>query len=349
MEIWLSVIIPVYNCEKYVKKAVDSILKQDTAGVEIIIVDDGSTDNSYSICKQLAGDNSQIKVFHSENRGVSHARNLGMSRAAGEWIAFLDADDYFLDSAIDVMKKYASTKENIIVFSYRKSTDETKSLAAKEEKVVLNREEAINALLDFTRCRQLLPSDMILQYSLLTSCWGKLYRKSFADASGAAFQETLTLSEDMCFNLTLFKKAPGVLVVNYDVYCYYNNPESVTHSFSEKKFIGREKLVAYLGHVNDIPPECEASKQKYILVTILELAEKIGTAKNAGLKKRYISLLKTDSVAKCVNSNKIDKPLSAGKKQNFYYNIQFWLIKHRMYNLIPLLGYMYAKVRGQKV
>lgn len=91
MEPWLSIVIPVYNAGKYIKRAIDSIINQNINGVEIIVVDDGSTDNSYTICEQIAGICNQVKLIHSENKGVSHARNVGMSSRKSRCI-FYDTD-----------------------------------------------------------------------------------------------------------------------------------------------------------------------------------------------------------------------------------------------------------------
>ncbi len=93
----------------------------------------------------------------------------------------------------------------------------------------------------------LLPTGMGEKYSVFTSCWAKMYRKSVIDTNEIQFQESLTLSEDMCFNLMYFKKIQNVLIVNKEVYNYSDNPESVTHSFSEKKFLGRKELNSIFG------------------------------------------------------------------------------------------------------
>ena len=98
---FFSVIIPAYNCEKYIADAVKSVCRQPVKDMEIIIVDDGSTDSTGEICARLAGENRQITVIHQENRGASAARNAGIRKASGEYILFLDADDAYVDHAVD--------------------------------------------------------------------------------------------------------------------------------------------------------------------------------------------------------------------------------------------------------
>ena len=98
---FFSVIIPAYNCEKYIADAVKSVCRQPVKDMEIIIVDDGSTDSTGEICARLAGESRQITVIHQENRGASAARNAGIRKASGEYILFLDADDAYVDHAVD--------------------------------------------------------------------------------------------------------------------------------------------------------------------------------------------------------------------------------------------------------
>ena len=291
MKNWLSFIIPVYNGKKYITQAVESILNQAETGIEIVIIDDGSTDDSYLVCKELADKYNSIKLIHSENKGVSHARNLGVSKADAEWISFLDADDYLLESAVSEMKKFSTVKEDVVIFNYKRGSNKAEF---NEEKKSITNSEAINILLDFAGYRMLLPTGMGEKYSVFTSCWAKMYRKSVIDTNEIQFQESLTLSEDMCFNLMYFKKIQNVLIVNKEVYNYSDNPESVTHSFSEKKFLGRKELIVYLDGVHDIPNECESAKQKYIVLTAIQLADKIAATKNKKLRKAYISFLEME-------------------------------------------------------
>ena len=94
MEDLISVIVPVYNVEKYLNKCIDSIINQTYKNLEIILVDDGSQDSSGKICDEYTKKDNRIKVIHKENGGVSSARNIGLNNATGEWIAFIDADDW---------------------------------------------------------------------------------------------------------------------------------------------------------------------------------------------------------------------------------------------------------------
>ena len=95
-KIILSVIIPVYNVEKYLRKCVDSVLAQDIADMEVILIDDGSPDNSGAICDEYAEKDTRVKVIHKENGGAATARNVGLDIARGKYITFVDSDDYLL-------------------------------------------------------------------------------------------------------------------------------------------------------------------------------------------------------------------------------------------------------------
>lgn len=99
----ISVIVPVYNAEKYLHRCIDSILAQTFTDFELLLIDDGSKDKSGAICDEYADKDSRVRVFHKENGGVSSARNAGLDNVRGEWVAFLDADDYFLSNGLEIL------------------------------------------------------------------------------------------------------------------------------------------------------------------------------------------------------------------------------------------------------
>ncbi|EHZ61025.1 glycosyl transferase 2 family protein [Streptococcus pneumoniae GA47210] len=110
MEDLISIVVPVYNVEKYLKKSIESILNQTYQNIEILLVDDGSTDSSGKICESFSKVDPRIRVFHKENGGLSDARNFGIEQMKGQYVAFIDSDDYI--SKDYVWKLYSSIKNN---------------------------------------------------------------------------------------------------------------------------------------------------------------------------------------------------------------------------------------------
>lgn len=108
MHVMISVIVPVFNTENYLKKCIDSILQQTYQDIELIIVDDGSTDNSFFICKEYERKDRRVKVIHKENGGQGSARNVGLDVCKGEYIIFVDSDDYILPDMFQILIKNAT-------------------------------------------------------------------------------------------------------------------------------------------------------------------------------------------------------------------------------------------------
>ena len=127
----ISVIIPVYNVEKYLKRCMDSVLKQTYSNIEIIIVDDGSTDTSGSLCDEYWKKDSRITVFHKENGGLSSARNFGLERVSGNYVCFIDSDDFIHENYISFM--YDKIIKNDADICYCKSTKFTDDVQIKNE------------------------------------------------------------------------------------------------------------------------------------------------------------------------------------------------------------------------
>ena len=129
----VSVIVPVYNVEKYLRRCIDSIVRQSYSNLEILLVDDGSQDASLSICKEYETKDSRIRVFHKENEGLGLARNYGIERATGEYITFVDSDDYLTLDAIEFMlKKAIVTDADVVIAShYYKNEEQEVRLAER--------------------------------------------------------------------------------------------------------------------------------------------------------------------------------------------------------------------------
>ena len=105
----ISIIVPVYNAEQYLRRCIDSILNQSFTDFELILIDDGSKDKSSDICDEYAAKDSRVRIFHKENGGVSSARNVGLDNSCGEWVAFVDADDEIEDGYLNIRKSFENS------------------------------------------------------------------------------------------------------------------------------------------------------------------------------------------------------------------------------------------------
>lgn len=214
----ISVIVPVYNTEKYIRKCIESILRQTFTDFELILVDDGSTDNSGAICDEYAEKDNRVRAFHQENRGVCSARNKGLDNAKGTYVAFVDSDDYIRDIGLEFLLN------DIINYNADISCS-----APGRKKVSF--EESV--------CRIWKGTDA-LKKSLndngnTRSVCRKLYRKSFID--NIRFEEGRSIHEDGFFMFLCFMKQPVVVLRNIAMYHYTANPDSASHAeFSEKFF-----------------------------------------------------------------------------------------------------------------
>ncbi len=182
-----SVIIPVYNAEKTLKRCLDSILKQGCEDAEIILVNDGSPDNSGEICEDYAGRNSCIKYFTKENEGASATRNFGMSKATGKYILFVDSDDYVTENYFQVLDRAVNEKGDADLIMFGLGIDGTEKTTVADEFAFSSEPELSDKV-----------SDMLgkgLMYSLCT----KMFKRSLIEEYGLSMLTDISISEDMNF------------------------------------------------------------------------------------------------------------------------------------------------------
>lgn len=211
----ISIILPVYNTEQYVKKCITSIKEQTYKDWELIIIDNGSTDKSYAFCREEAKEDSRIKVFHQyQNKGVSMARNLGLERASGEFLTFIDADDWILpDYLEELLREQEKTGADMVVCSYRKVTEEDRNA---DRGVAGEKEETL----------QLYSKEEYFKYCLLegnTHCWGVLYRAKRVE--GIYFPSKITIGEDLLYLISTAVQMDKIAVSRYSGYQYFINPK----------------------------------------------------------------------------------------------------------------------------
>lgn len=216
----VSIIIPMFNAEEYLEEAIESALSQTLDDLEIIMVDDLSTDNTLVIASRYAKQNNKIKLIKlSENKGVSTARNVGMDIAGGEFIFFLDSDDMIPPNAIEIMYK-AAVEQNVNIVSgiYERFDSKGRTL--------------INFFNQFPNLQEQGPINIFETPELFYSvyCWGKLLRHEFI--KNVRFVEEISFAEDHIFTAEIFLKSKTIYNVNSIVY-HYRTREKQTESVTQ--------------------------------------------------------------------------------------------------------------------
>jgi glycosyltransferase involved in cell wall biosynthesis len=216
----VSVIVPVYNVEKYLNECVDSILAQTYKNLEIILVDDGSPDRCPQMCDEYATANANVRVVHKANGGLSSARNAGLDVATGEYVMFVDSDDTINEKMVEHMLSVIVVNDTDVVACQRAS------LGIGHNKVVRK-----NKL--FGRAgSQVVMTAMLYDDVDMSACL-KLYKKS--TIGNLRFVRGIT-NEDFVFLLSLYPKCNAVYFINERYYNYRYNPASITNVFNANYF-----------------------------------------------------------------------------------------------------------------
>ncbi len=209
--ILISVIVPIYNVENYLQKCIDSILKQTYTNIEVLLIDDGSTDNSGKICDEYK--DKRIQIFHTSNSGVAKARNYGIERAKGKYINFVDPDDYLPADALKILLEYSEiNKTDITIGGYLLEKGNTQKQYYPENEFY-NKDVYIRKL---------------LTYKIQGSPWGKLYKRSLFNLYNVRFPNFIK-GQDWLMNLEMATYITIVGNVNKIVYCYYQRQSSTMH------------------------------------------------------------------------------------------------------------------------
>ena len=209
----VSIIVPVYNAEKYLNRCVDSILSQTMTDFELLLVDDGSKDNSGRICDEYAEKDARVRVFHKPNGGVSSARNLGLDNARGEWITFCDADDVVLPSWLSIFIDNACDSVDYVIQGF--ITD--KAIFESEDVEFTNRRKFFFPFEGPMQDGLLLMNDN----SMLGYVWCKLYKHSIIENYNVSFNESYSYQEDLVFNLTYLQHCKIIKSCEDIGYSYY--------------------------------------------------------------------------------------------------------------------------------
>lgn len=326
----LSIIVPVYNSDEYLERCIRSILCQTFTDFELLLIDDGSIDNSNQICNEYARNDVRIRVFHKQNGGVSSARNMGLDNAKGEWITFVDSDDWL--SPDYLMNLYACVNENVdLIIAYSATVLLSGDIIMKEHGTGWVYDDNF--------------SDLFSKYEMYnnTTCWAKLYKTSCIKNNKIRFNESMSMGEDTAFLYNYLAKSSVIYVSGHVDYFYRDVPRSL----SKKIF--------------SLPLEVEGYKQINNVITQL-LSDKriddiIAEHNLKSLKAYYVW-----RVLQCLYNSGILIPVEKRLKvirmldcsvvdyiecgDTIKWKILKWLLRHRLYLIYDNIKFVSVRLKA---
>lgn len=291
----ISIIVPIYNVEKYLSKCLESIINQTYTNLEIICVIDGSPDNSLEICRQYAEKDKRIIIIEQENQGLSAARNIGIAAAKGEYTIFLDSDDWIELSTCEMAVSKINKKDyDLIIWSYVREFPNSQ----KEKRVLGNKD----AEFDIEGCRKLHRrifglygeelSNPENAYSLVT-VWGKMYRTDLIKNIKFVDLKEIGTGEDMLFNCYVMKNVNSVYYIAECLNHYRkDNKASITSKYNDKLFDQwchlYDLMKLYIDD-NDLGKDFEQALNNRISLSIIGAGlNELNNKKNAFIKIKNI-------------------------------------------------------------
>ena len=235
MDDLISIIVPVYNVEKYLGKCVQSIVDQTYTNLEIILVDDGSPDNCPQMCDEWAKKDNRIKVIHKENGGVSSARNMGLDIAKGKYVNFIDSDDFVSCDLIKMLYSNISQNDDLVICCMTSNTTQLQECKNDIKIYEYTSEYIINETTDRKLNKNIDVHKIDGTKVNLTSPWGKLYNLNAILKSNIRFPIGVLYSEDWIFNLIYLSKISRVIILDWYGYFYYKNNDSITSSLEDNR------------------------------------------------------------------------------------------------------------------
>jgi glycosyltransferase involved in cell wall biosynthesis len=224
MIIPISIIIPVFNDEKNISRCINSVLSQTYPDFECLIIDDGSTDKTASICDEYSKKDKRINVFHKENEGISKTRQYGIDRVNGEYIYFIDSDDWIESTFVADIIERINIRPDIIFFDYIKNYTNNKDIYKSQNPILKDNNKII---------------ELILEKRILSCTWNFVINKDFINKNKVLFNKRINYGEDTLFILELILNNPNILYINKAYYHHFINDSSYTRTNLKQKYNDR--------------------------------------------------------------------------------------------------------------
>lgn len=323
MEYLVSIVVPIYNVEKYLDKCVCSIINQTYKNLEIILVNDGSPDNCKAIIENYKTTDSRIKVINKSNGGLSDARNVGLDLATGDYICFIDSDDYVeLDMVEIVIDKLKKSNADVLIFSsYNEIVDLNENIIEKNI-VELNQND---------------PNSML---SIVGYAWNKMYKTSYIKSNNFLFEKGLSLVEDVVFNEKIINNTKKIDYINKPLYHYINRMRTTlvkqyhedSYNLIKKGFNSRKKIIFNLFGINKKSKEIIA--ESYINGIRYCCSNMFFYKNNLSFKSKY------NNLKKMINDNETIYQIKIYRDKTLFDKLIKISVKYRQVFLLYIMYYI---------
>ena len=325
----VSIIIPIYNVEKYLNKCISSIANQTYKNLEILLVNDGSPDRCPEMCDGWTKNDDRIKVIHKENGGPSDARNAGLEYANGEYLLFVDSDDYI---ELDLVEKvlYSVNGHDFVLFGYFiENLDENDCLISKKP-------------CDFNR------ENLLSMLSVVGYIWNKMYKRSFITKKQIHFQKGVSLLEDVLFNEKAFAEAESIGYLNEPLYHYIHR--------KRKSLVNQYHQTAYELHSLSMNCTKNIFSNSFFGKHYSEIV--IAEKHFGGLQYCFSNLfyyknellysIKVKKIKDMLNDQLTKQYLPLFKPMGFKSKVMYFFIKHKFALLIAFIYEISSFIKGEK-
>lgn len=289
----ISIIIPIYNSEKYLPRCIESVINQDYKNIETILINDGSIDNSEKICNKYVLNDNRIKLINTSNNGQSSARNKGIKTSKGEFIFFIDSDDYIENNALgSLIKDYEKNETDLIIGDFRKINEKNAFINSGHERFfldskLLTQKDTLSYVEEYLKKPNRFP--------LFVYSWGRLFKSSIIKKNNIFFNTGISTFEDVAFNFDYLKYSNRISFVNNPIYDHqiYDNYSSATMTIGNnpKKLFGYKyalkKVRDYLENQNCNTDIKEVIGHADVCYTIIQLVRTCGQIDKNNKKQVY--------------------------------------------------------------
>lgn len=339
-DVLFSVIMPVYNVEKYINKSVDSVLKQGYENFELILVDDKTPDGSGIICDRYAEKDSRVKVIHKpQNEGLGFARNTGLVSATGDYIIFMDSDDWIEPDTLEKIYGYLKeTPVDILAFGFYhdyldKNSEliKTDNVAFKNDIIAQNSEDIARVVMEMDLGRN------------FPYAWSKAYSHTFLKEKALLFDKT-KLMEDFVFNIAAFGKADSVRIIKDTFYHYIKPSHTTLASAYDKSFFNLckmryEKEYELLKNAGVTDEFCyQAARDIFIKHILSAVLRDLNKKSGLSFSEKY------KHAKEILKDSKTVEVLKTGNSSSKQIKVLQFIFKNRMVLATMMLAYIYSKM-----